>query len=78
MPRLLFGSTKDSGESNLAVLNGFHGSKCESLRWKYHAAHDDAGRKKQPKVTMDVSVIPVAASSAFTDPVNPCVATKDK
>jgi hypothetical protein len=58
MPRLLFGSIEDSGESNLAMPSGFNGSKFESLRWKYHAAYDDVDLNKQPKVIMDVSVIP--------------------
>eukprot|EP00934_Nitzschia_sp_Nitz4_P009245 Nitzschia sp. Nitz4//scaffold225_size51843//9625//12995//NITZ4_006892-RA/size51843-snap-gene-0.8-mRNA-1//-1//CDS//3329542666//9235//frame0 len=60
LPRLLFGSEEDShipAPSN-PVLSEYNHSRFESLRWKYHAEYDDAALNKQPKVILDISVIP--------------------
>lgn len=64
LPRLMYGSLEDKEEDdtqNVRQTNptlSFNVSRFETLRWKYHAHYGDDDVNKQPKVIMDVSVIP--------------------
>ena len=60
MPRLLFGSVeiKENTTYPEDVLEYFNVSMLETIRWQYHTDYDDKDRNAQPKVIIDVSVVP--------------------
>jgi hypothetical protein len=59
MPRLLFGSNETKDTTYPAdVMEHFDVSKLETIRWQYHTDYDDQDRNAQPKVIVDVSVVP--------------------
>ena len=60
MPRLLFGSVEIEGDTDYPedVMEHFNVSKLETIRWQYHTDYDDKERNAQPKVIIDVSVVP--------------------
>lgn len=60
MPRLLFGSVEfeDNTTYPEEVMRYFNVSMIESIRWQYHTDFDDKDRNAQPKVIIDVSVVP--------------------
>jgi hypothetical protein len=64
MPRLLFGSVDDDAGRLLDLSFGrpsgwlMNSSRFETLRWMYHAAFNDTNRNAQPKVLVDVRLVP--------------------
>lgn len=60
MPRLLFGSVEiiENATYPEDVMEHFNVSMLETIRWQYHTDYDDKDRNAQPKVIIDVSVVP--------------------
>ena len=60
MPRLLFGSVEIQENTTYPeeVLKYFNVSMLETIRWQYHTDYGDKDRNAQPKVIIDVSVVP--------------------
>lgn len=63
MPRLLFGSVEDDQDNSKTFelqrsYEWLNVSRYDTLRWKYHAAYNDTDRNAQPKVLVDLRLVP--------------------
>jgi hypothetical protein len=63
MPRLLFGSVEDDQDKSTTTelrrsFQWLNVSRYDTLRWKYHAAYNDTNRNAQPKVLLDLRLVP--------------------
>lgn len=64
LPRLLFGSFERNASSKnknnilFPALSDWNRTHFETLRWQYHSTWTDSIRNAQPKVLLDVSMIP--------------------